>query len=82
MKQWHFNTFKHKKCENTFAYWNQFVEMVSLLRDLIRADREGNRSLHLHSLKSILPSFAQFDRTNYMRWCSVYVEDMQQLSEK
>ncbi len=36
--------------------------------------------LHLHSLQAILPLFAVFDRTNYLRWCSIYVEDMQNLS--
>ena len=79
-----FAEYKVKKSSEseTFHYWDNFIQMVKILRDLIRADREGNWNLHLHSLKAILPFFAVFDRTNYLRWCSLYVEDMQKLSER
>ena len=53
--------------------------MVRLLRDLVRAD--GLWDLHLTTVKDIMPFFAIFDRTNYMRWCSIYVEDMQKLKD-
>jgi hypothetical protein len=78
-----FEDFKSSKSQKseTFAYWENFVQMVYLLRDLIRADREGNWNLHLNSLKSILPMFATFDRTNYLRWASLYMEDMMKLEE-
>jgi hypothetical protein len=65
----------------TFAFWDIFVQMVALLKDLIRADREGNWELHLHSLQRLLPLFAACDRTNYLRWCSLYLEDMRRLPE-
>ena len=32
--------------------------------------------LHLHSI------IAAFNRTNYLQWCLLYVEDMQQLQHK
>ena len=48
----------------TFRYWDNFVR---ILRDFIRADREGNWNLHLYCLQAILPLFAVFDRTNYLR---------------
>ena len=57
------------------------MKMVSILRDLVRADREGNWDLHLHSVQAILPLFAGCDRINYLRWGSVYLEDMRRLPE-
>jgi hypothetical protein len=79
------NDFKHFRAENSshsesVDYWDKFIQMVHILRDLIRADREGDWKLHLHSLKVIF-LFAAFNRTNYLRWCSLYVEDMQKLPE-
>jgi len=56
-------------------------EMVSILKDLVRADREGNWQLHLQSIQSALPIFAGCDRTNYFRWASVYLEDMRRLQK-
>ena len=58
--------FKNHKIEmatksETFAFWNNFVTMVALLRDLVRADRVGNWALHLNSLQQILPLFVTCD---------------------
>ena len=78
-----FKDFKEDMCKKseTFAYWDIFVHMTALLRDLIRADREGNWNLHLHTLQQILPLFASCDRTNYLRWASLYLEDMRLLPQ-
>jgi len=65
----------------TFAFWDSFVEMVSILKDLVRADREGSWQLHLQSIQSALPVFAGCDWTNYFRWASVYLEDMWRLQK-
>jgi len=51
-------------------------------RDLVQADREGSWMLHLHSVQTVLSLFAGCDRVNYLRWGSVYLEDMRQLPEK
>ena len=78
-----FENFRKTKCQisETFYYWNNFLKMVQQLRNLLRADREGNWNLHLHAVKEIMPLFSVFDRTNYLRWCAVYIEDMQNLPE-
>ena len=71
---------KERKAESkTFFYWDRFIEMVRLAKDLVRADREGNWHLHLQSVEAILPYFAAFDSINYLRWCSLYLEDMKKL---
>ena len=51
------------------------------LKNLLRADRESDWNLHLHVVKEIMPMFSVCDRTNYLRWGSVYIEDMQKLPE-
>ena len=56
----------------TFSYWDQFVSMVAVLKDLVRTDREGDWKLHLQSVQSVLPLFAGCDRVNYFRWASLY----------
>ena len=68
-------------CKKYKAFWDNFLNMVSLLKELIRSDREGNWTLHLQTVQRILPFFAAFDCTNYLRWCSVYLEDMRKLHE-
>ena len=71
---------KHKS--ETFECWDTFTpKMVSLLKDLIQADREGNWNLHLQTVQACLPVFVLFDCTNYLCWCFLYLEDMRQLPE-
>ncbi len=78
-----FTKFKEDMAEKseTFKFWAQFVSMVGLLKNLVRSVKEGNWLLHLCTIKSILPLFAVFNRTNYLRWCSLYLEDMQNLEK-
>lgn len=65
----------------TFKFWDNFVEMVRVLKDLVRADRESDWGLHLRSVQPLLPLFAGCDRINYLRWASVYLKDMRQLPQ-
>ena len=81
-----FNDFKAFKGEmkaksKTFAYWDRFIEMGWLAKDLVRADREGNWQLHLKTVEAVLPFFAVFNSINYLRWCSLYLEDMKVLPD-
>ena len=78
-----FRTYKdaHRDTIETFTFWDDFIKLVSLLNDLIPADREGDWQLHLNTVQSILSLFALYDRTNYLRWASLYLEDMRKLPE-
>ncbi len=51
----------------THKYWDTFLHLLTLLNNLIRADREGNWELHLQTLQDLLPLFAVMDATNYLR---------------
>ena len=77
-----FNAFRSERCEvsETFAFWDRFVKMVSILRDLVRADCKGTWDMHLQSVQAVLPLFAGCDRINYLSWGSVYLEDMRKLA--
>ena len=71
---------RERKAESkTFFYWVRFIEMVRLAHDLVRADREGDWHLHLQLVEAVLPYFTVFDSINYLRWCSLYLEDMKKL---
>ena len=69
------------EAKENFKFWATFLGMMDLIHDLLRADREGNWELHLDAVQRALIIFAAFDCTNYMRWCSLYLEDMRCLPE-
>ena len=78
-----FDAFISKRCEEneTFRYWNLFLTMMAHLENLIRSDQKGDWALQLQSIQDLLPLFAAFDSTNYLRWCSLYLEDMHKLEQ-
>ena len=49
------------------AFWMTYIDMVELLLDLIRADREGDWQLHLASIQGVIPWCFAMDKTNYAR---------------
>ncbi len=48
-----------------FKFWCQFLQMMDVVHDLLRADHEGIWELHLDSVQRALYLFAAFDCTNY-----------------
>lgn len=79
-----FYAFVFSRCQESkmFRYWNNVLILISLVHNLIRADRTGDWNLHVKTLEKLLPIFHVMDRINYMRFCAVYVEDILALSEK
>ena len=75
------DAFKNKSREEsqTFAFWNNYLKIVSLLLSLSKSERTDNWELHLSATKAITPYFFAMDRTNYSRWLPVYLVDMQTL---
>ena len=63
----------------TLRYWRQYMEMVSIVLGFIRAEQEGNLTLHLELFVKMLPWFAVYDHCNYSRWGPVYLADMRAL---
>lgn len=65
----------------TFRYWIMFLEAAQLLLLNIRAEREGDWQLHLHSFTKMIPYYFATNRPNYARWSCVYILDMIQLPD-
>ena len=62
-----------------FAFWDEYVSMVTSLLQFLKAERTGNWKLHLSSVAAMLPHFFAMNRQNYARYLPVYIADMQQL---
>ena len=71
---------KGREKSQTFAFWDNYMKMVSLLLSFIKAEHTGNWQLHLSTTKAMSPYFFfAMDRKNYSRWLPVYLVDMQTL---
>ena len=73
---------KSRAKSQLFAFWEDYVDMVQLMLQFIRAERSGNWHLHLVTTAAITPHFFSMDRPNYSRWLPVYLADMNTLEER
>ena len=55
------------------------MDLVSILLEFTKWEREGLWGLYLHSFRAMLPWFFRYDHTNYAWWGSVYLADCHQL---
>ena len=62
-------------------YWERLLEIVSILKALIAADREGDWKAHLQTMQNLLPVCRECDSINYLRYASWYVEKMRKLPQ-
>ena len=63
-------------------FWMSYINLVSLLLNLIRASREGNWSLHLSSIREMIPWCFSYNRTNYARYLPIsYYREMKCLPQ-
>ncbi len=63
------------------SFWMSYIDIVTLLLQFVRASRERSWSLHLASIKAIIPWCFAYDRINYARYLPAYYYDMQHLKE-
>jgi hypothetical protein len=73
-----YDIFVKKRSEENplFSFWSKYIEMVQLLLLHIRATRTTDWSLHLSSLKSMIPWLFATNRMNYSRYASCYWLEM------
>ena len=57
----------------TFRFWDMFLLAASIMLQNIRAERNGIWSMHLSSVRSMLPFFFVTNRNNYSRWTPIYL---------
>ena len=58
-----------------------YVDLTSLLLNFIRATREGNWSLHLISVRELIPWCFAYNRSNYSRYLPWYYREMTSLPQ-
>ena len=60
--------------ERTACLWFQYMEMVQILKNHIRAERTGNLDLPLLSLVQMLPFFAAAGHSLYTKCARLHVQ--------
>ena len=70
---------EESKRSKTFQFWSSYINMIGMLLSFIRATRTTNWSLHLSSVRRMLPWFFAYDRINYARYLTVYWLEMMSL---
>lgn len=74
----------HLRYENgdSSAFWMSYIDMVEgILLNLLRGSREGNWSLHLVAIRSMIPWCFAYDKVNYARYLTAYYAEMSLLEE-
>lgn len=59
--------------------WLQYMHMVDILRNFIKAERTGNWQLHLACVKDMLPFFAASGHNLYVSSARLYLQAMTEL---
>jgi hypothetical protein len=66
----------------TGKLWIKLLDMVSIMKNFIKAERMGNWMLHLESTLKMLPFFAATGHNNYMKSSYLYVQNMLKLADE
>ncbi len=66
----------------TAKLWFQYMDMISILQQFIRAERTGSWKLHLTSLRKMLPYFAASGHNLYLKSAYTYLQNMQLLEKR
>jgi hypothetical protein len=76
-----FDAYREKQCNlyTTFNLWNSYCEMVELLLTFTRETRTGDWALHMKTTAETMPWFFAYNHTNYSRYMSIYLHEMQNL---
>ena len=73
---------KLSKTNRTAKLWNQYMYHVSLVKDFIFAERTGDWSFHLVTVKKMLNLYAASGRVNYAKSARLYLQTMNDLPQK
>ena len=67
------------KLARTGSLWLMLMQIVAIMRMLIRIECTANWHLHLKSTHDILPYFAAAGNNNYAKCCRLYLQDLQDM---
>ena len=65
--------------QKTATLWLLYLEMVTILKKFIRAERTGNWKLHLEALREMLPFLAASGHNLYTKSVRLYLQKMSEL---
>lgn len=68
-----------KKRGPTSQLWMQYWEMISIVKDFIRAERSGDWDLHLSTVQRMIPYFHASGHFLYAKSAHLYLQDMRKL---
>jgi len=57
------------------VFFSTYINMVGILLDLFRVDRDGKYILHLDALTDLLPWLTIYDHTNFAWWGPVSLHE-------
>ena len=60
-------------------FWEEYLRITGFIKDLIKADRDGNFLLHIQTMISLCPVFGGCRAINYYRHGSFYVKTLKQM---
>ena len=60
-------------------FFEELLHSIRILKNLIAADRNGDWNGHLQAVQDLLPLFRECDSINYLRYASLYLEQMRNL---
>ena len=71
-----FESFIQNTCHisENCKYFENCLYLISLLKNLVRADRNGEFLLHVKTVGELLPLFIGCDGINYVRYSTFYYE--------
>ena len=81
IEQFHNKLNKFKARGSTAQLWVQYLDMVSIVHDFIRAERMGNWTEHLKAVKRMLPYFHAAGHFLYAKSSHLYLQDMLAIEE-
>ena len=66
----------HSRNGTLSQFWMSYIDLVSLLLNFIRSSREGCWTLHLSSVREMIPWCFAYNRSNYSRYLPWYYHEM------
>ena len=72
---------KSMKASRTSTLWLQYMKMLDILRQFIKAERTGNWQLHLKSTYEILPYFVASGHNLYAKSGYIYLQSICKLEQ-
>ena len=66
----------------TASLWLQYLDIIDILRNFIRAQHIGNWELHLQSLSDMLPYLAASEHNHYTKCVWIYLQQMSKLEDE